>query len=145
MRYKRENPLLFDLQQLGVQVNLAGGERLYLGEIVGVGDDHRGGDGELLALNIVNIELQEQLSCFNAVAGFDLGGEALAVELDGVHADVDQQLRAGVGGDAEGVAGAAACSGSLKRINESTAETPMVITAAIPPKMTPCMGCPCRR
>ena len=77
MRYKRETRLLFDLQQPGIEVDLAGDERLYLGEVVGVGDDHRGGDGEILALDVVDIELQEQLSRLDAVAGFDLGVKPL--------------------------------------------------------------------
>ena len=64
----------------------------------------------------VQIDLQQSGAGLDLLLFLDQSGEALALHLDGVHADMDQQLDAVVAGDADGVQGGSHLrDGAVKR------------------------------
>ena len=79
-----------------------GGDRCIL---VGVADDQRRGDGIALGLDGLDVKADQRLALAHLVALIDEVGEVLSAQLDGVDANVHQQLRAVNGGHAHRVVG----------------------------------------
>ncbi len=75
------------------------------GEVVGVGDDDHGGRGLACGLDGGKVGLDEELTSLDAVELLHMRGEGRAAELNGVDADVDEDLDAVVGHEADGVLG----------------------------------------
>ena len=97
--------VLFDQDHFLTLGDLAGGDGLDTGKVIGIGDDHRGGQLIAGGRNGSHIELEQQLAFLDLVAHLDLGLVALALQLDGIHAHMDQDFQAIVAHDAHGVAG----------------------------------------
>ena len=75
------------------------------GEFLRVGNDQRGHQHIPGVLDGGNIELGKNIAAFDGIALGDPGGKVLAVQLDGIHTDVHEQIQPVFGAHAVGVTG----------------------------------------
>ena len=71
----------------------------------GVGDDEDRGGVVTSVANHLEISVYQRLTAPDSFTGAHFGGEPLSLEIDGVQADVDEDLHTVVGLDAVGMAG----------------------------------------
>ena len=85
-----------ELQQRRADVHAGGGQRAQL-EAFAIGEDQHRDQALAAACHLVQIEAQQRLALRDPRPFLDQGIEALALQLDGVQAQVQQQLGAVVG------------------------------------------------
>ena len=72
---------------------------------IGIANQHRGNGGQTRSLHGLQVNLNHQLALLDLVAVVHMHSEGLALQAHGLQADVDENLNAGFGNQADGVAG----------------------------------------
>ena len=96
--------LLADLDEVCARLDIAGGHDLDCLEVIGVGhdrDDHGRVTG---SCDLAQIHLQQQIALLYLIADLDLRAEAVTLHLNGIHADMDQDLNTAVSHNAQRMA-----------------------------------------
>ena len=96
--------LLADLDEIRARLNCTGGDDLDVLVIIRVRHDRDDNGGVAGGCDLRQIHLQQQVALLDFIANLDLRAEAIALHLDGIHADVDQNLDAAVSQNAQRVA-----------------------------------------